>query len=175
MGKKSNDVDLIGQLFSNKDLLTKIMSGEVEEKEIMNILKGEDKSTPEYVVKELLANHLIKYFRERFYIFNDKIWEIQDDRQHIAVKKLINCILKQNSINYSKSFVNDCVELLMSEVESFKNETTRYLISLVSGYNSNNNNWLQESTVWFSRSKPVSTCIIGTCSNAVTLKICKIV
>ncbi len=128
MGTKSKDIDLLGQLFSNKDLMKRIMNGEVEEDEITNLLKVEDKTTPEYVVKEVLKDHLIKYFRERFYIYNNKIWEIQDDRQHIAVKKLINHILKQISINYTKLFVNDCVELLMSEVEGFKNETTRYSI-----------------------------------------------
>ncbi len=58
MGTKSKDVDLLGQLFSNKDLMTRIMKGEVEEDEITNLLKNEDKTTPEYVVKEVLH-----YFR----------------------------------------------------------------------------------------------------------------
>ncbi len=128
MGTKSKDVDLLGQLFSNKDLMTRIMKGEVEEDEITNLLKNEDKTTPEYVVKEVLKDHQIKYFRERFYIFNGKIWELQDDRQHIAIKKLINCVLKQNGISYSKSFVKDCIELIIAEIKGFKNKSTRYTV-----------------------------------------------
>ena len=76
MGTKSKDIDLFGQLLSNKDLMTRIMNGEVEENEITNLLKNEDKTTPEYVVKEVLKDNLIKYFRERFYIFNGMIWEL---------------------------------------------------------------------------------------------------
>jgi len=128
MGTKSKDVDLLGQLFSNKDLMTRIMKGEVEEDEITNLLNNEDKTTPEYVVKEVLKDNLIKYFRERFYIFNVRIWELQDDRQHIVIQKLINCVLKQNGISYSKSFVKDCIGLLIAEIKGFKNEPTRYSI-----------------------------------------------
>jgi len=42
-----------------------------------------------------------------------------------------------------------------------------YLKTLLSGYNSNNTNWLQELAIWFAILESVSICIIGTCSNAV--------
>ncbi len=66
MGTKSKDIDLLGQLFSNKDLMTRIMNGEVEEDEITSLLKNEDKTTPEYVVKEVLKDNQIKYFKRGF-------------------------------------------------------------------------------------------------------------
>ncbi len=129
MKTKKKDIDLLGQLLSDKDLMQKILADELDKDELIEILQdNSQKEKPEYIVKEILKEHKIKYFRERFYIYNGKFWEAQEDRFHIAIHKLIVKVLDRDRIPYYKLLVEDSVKLLMTRVDGFKKMQTRYSV-----------------------------------------------
>ena len=91
--------------------------------------KNETKTAVDYV-EEIKQNSLIRFFRDRFYHYDGKIWAIDDDKEHIKTKRIIVDTIISSGGKVSLQLINLSLLLLKVYSSGFAKEKTRYSMYL---------------------------------------------